>query len=359
LERGIGIHHGRIPRAIAQKCVKLFNDGKIKYLICTSTLIEGVNTKAKNVIIYDNKIARAKFDYFTFNNICGRSGRMFSHFIGNVFLFHNPPAAELPLVDFPIFSQNDDVPEKLLININEEDLRESSKQKLQKYFEQDILSKDVLKRNSYIDLDRQIRLASFIQENISKIYRGLKWNQYPDNAQLKLVCMLIWDYLIASNKMICGVRSWEQLHFRINQYRKAGGIKDFIAVNTKDCETPDEINEAIELSFDIQRYWINFQFPRYLMSLGDIANDIFKRQDLEPCDYSYFANLVECYFIAPYVVPLDEYGLPIQISQKIGNVVQISSNIDEALTQLSGFVPSADNFSNIEKEFISEFQKYI
>ena len=68
LEYGVGIHHGKIPRAIAQKCIKLFNEGKIRYLICTSTLIEGVNTKAKNVIVYDNKIAKNKFDYFTFNN---------------------------------------------------------------------------------------------------------------------------------------------------------------------------------------------------------------------------------------------------------------------------------------------------
>ena len=28
----IGIHHGGVPRAIAQKCVNLFNEGKIKYL---------------------------------------------------------------------------------------------------------------------------------------------------------------------------------------------------------------------------------------------------------------------------------------------------------------------------------------
>ena len=30
-------------------------------MVCTSTLIEGVNTKAKNVIVYDNKIAKKKF----------------------------------------------------------------------------------------------------------------------------------------------------------------------------------------------------------------------------------------------------------------------------------------------------------
>lgn len=361
LEKGIGIHHGKVPRAIAQKCIKLFNEGKIKYLICTSTLIEGVNTKAKNVIIYDNKIARRKFDYFTFNNICGRSGRMFSHFIGHIYLFHEPPVAELPLVDFPIFSQNDDVPEKLLINIDEGDLKESSKQKLKKYFEQNLLSKDTLKKNSYIDLDKQLNLANVIHSNISKIYRLMKWNQYPTNDQLKLACMLIWEYFVGSTKRIYGVSSGKQLHFRINQFREAGSIKGFIGTIIKDAgsDDPEAINDAIELSFDIQRHWINFQFPRFLMSLGNIANDVFGKHNLEECDYSLFAGLVECYFISPYVIPMDEYGLPIQISEKIGKIVDISSNMDEALVQLSRFNPPIQRFSNIEREFIGEFQQYL
>ena len=107
--------------------VKLFNNGLLRCLICTSTLIEGVNTKAKNVVIYDNKISTSKIDFFTFNNICGRSGRMFSHYIGHVYLFKEPPQPELPLVDFPIFTQTENVPDEMLINIEEEDLTDESK----------------------------------------------------------------------------------------------------------------------------------------------------------------------------------------------------------------------------------------
>jgi replicative superfamily II helicase len=85
LERGISIHHGGIPRALSQLNIALFNEGILPFLICTSTLIEGVNTAAKNVVVYENKIATAKLDFFTFNNIKDRSGRMFHHFLGNVF----------------------------------------------------------------------------------------------------------------------------------------------------------------------------------------------------------------------------------------------------------------------------------
>lgn len=265
LYHGIGIHHGKIPRAIAQKCIKLFNEEKINYLICTSTIIEGVNTKAKNVIIFDNKIARSKFDYFTFNNICGRSGRMFSHFIGNIYLFHEPPMAELPLVDFPIFTQQDDTPANLLININEEDLKPDSKKKLQKYNDQTLLSNEILKQNSFIDLDMQLKAAEAIDKNANEIYSYLSWNNVPSNDQLKLACNLIWKFFINSNKRISGVSSGDQLHFRINQFREAGNLKNFISLFTKDESSLEKINDGIELALDIQRNWINFQFPRYLM----------------------------------------------------------------------------------------------
>lgn len=69
LRMGIGIHHGKMPRSLAQFVVRAFNNGWLDALICTSTLIEGVNTIAKNVVVYDNTLAKKKLDFFTFNNI--------------------------------------------------------------------------------------------------------------------------------------------------------------------------------------------------------------------------------------------------------------------------------------------------
>ncbi|MCY1720435.1 helicase-related protein [Prolixibacteraceae bacterium Z1-6] len=359
LKKGIGIHHGKIPRAIAQKNIKLFNEGKINYLICTSTIIEGVNTKAKNVIIYDNKIARSKFDYFTFNNICGRSGRMFAHFIGHIYLFHEPPVAELPLVDFPIFSQNDDVPESLLINLKEEDLKESSKQKLQKYFTQDLLSREVLSQNSFIELDKQIGLAKYLDEKAQQLRPYLTWDSVPSNTQLKFACNLIWDYFINTKKRIYGVSSGNQLHFRLNQYREAGSLKRFILNVINSGFDFKEKNEGIELAFDIQRHWINFQFPRYLMALNNIVNAVYEVKRFELPDYSHYASMVECYFTEPYVVPLDEYGLPMTVSLKVGRAINLEKNIDASLAALKTFNPESVVLKEIEKEFIYELKEYI
>ncbi len=50
LKNGIGLHFGGLPRALQQYTADQFNAGKLRFLLCTSTIIEGVNTVAKNVV---------------------------------------------------------------------------------------------------------------------------------------------------------------------------------------------------------------------------------------------------------------------------------------------------------------------
>jgi len=356
IERGIGVHHGRNPRALSQQFVKMFNEGQLKCLICTSTLIEGVNTKAKTVVIYDNKIARTDIDFFTFNNICGRSGRMFSHFVGHVFLFSDPPESELPLVDFPIFTQTNEVPDELLINVKEEDLTDESRERLKEYVDQELIPVQVLRDNSYISLDKQLRLAKELDANVNHFHPILLWRNTPSADQLKFVCNVIWKYFVGGRRMVYGVSSGDQLAYRINSYRNAGSIKQFIRTNISDkCD----INAAIELSLDIQRHWINFKFPRYLRSLSQITNEVFKKHQLALCDYSYYASLVESYFLPNYVAPFDEYGLPVQVTNELRKNVRFSPNLDEALLQLKSIDVEGLELSDIEKYFVQNVQQYL
>ena len=356
IEHGIGVHHGKNPRALSQQFVKMFNEGRLKCLICTSTLIEGVNTKAKTVVIYDNKIAKNDIDFFTFNNICGRSGRMFSHFVGHVFLFSDPPEAELPLVDFPIFTQTKEVPDELLINVKDEDLTEESKERIKEYVDQELIPVQVLRDNSYIGLDKQIYLAKDLDSHVSKYYPFMSWRRTPTSDQLNFACNVIWDYFEGGRRMVYGVASGGQLAYRINSYRKAGSIKQFIKANiTDNCD----INTAVELSLDIQRHWINFKFPRYLRSLSQIANEVFKKHNLPLCDYGYYAACVENYFFPNYVAPFDEYGLPVQVTNQLRKSVSFSTDLDEAIQQLKGIDVEGLELSDIEKYFIENVQQYL
>jgi POLQ-like helicase len=85
IKLGIGFHFGRLPHIVRQKVEKLFKKGIIKYLFCTSTLLEGVNLPAKNVFILKNKKGLSKISKIDFWNLAGRAGRLNSELSGNIF----------------------------------------------------------------------------------------------------------------------------------------------------------------------------------------------------------------------------------------------------------------------------------
>lgn len=85
LERGFLIHHGQLPLGIRMLELELFNSDQTNFsrLICTSTLLEGVNTTAKNIIITKpHRGYKKEFDAFDFYNLVGRTGRLYQHYLG-------------------------------------------------------------------------------------------------------------------------------------------------------------------------------------------------------------------------------------------------------------------------------------
>lgn len=86
---GIGIHHGLVPKYIQKETINLFNKGTLLYLISTTTITEGVNTSAKNIIITSNKKGRKNLKPFDAKNIAGRAGRFLQHFSGRVIIVDN------------------------------------------------------------------------------------------------------------------------------------------------------------------------------------------------------------------------------------------------------------------------------
>ena len=102
ISREIGVHNGRLHRSLSQIQVKLFEEETgIRNLISTSSIIEGVNTSAENVIIWRNRKGSAKLDDFTYKNIIGRGGRMFKHFIGKIYILEQPPIEGQTQLDIP------------------------------------------------------------------------------------------------------------------------------------------------------------------------------------------------------------------------------------------------------------------
>ncbi|MFD8834235.1 DEAD/DEAH box helicase [Streptomyces griseofuscus] len=318
IPQGIGIHHGKIPRALAQYQISAFNAGHLKFLVCTSTLIEGVNTSAKNVIVFDHKLNRKNLDFFTFSNIKGRSGRMMRHFVGNVFLFRAPPQEDLPTVDVPLYTQGPDVPDSLLIQVDDPELLPSSRERIEKYRSQVEVPLDVLKQNSGLDPQSQINLAKYVRRNVSRLAEKLAWSGWPQYEELEVCCQLIVDFLHPLKGRAHGVASARQLALRMNVVNGAqGDVRELISRELANPYETPEPDDAVENVLDFLRYWPGFTFPRLLMALESIVRPILEEAGITECDYSAYATSAKGFFLPRFVAEVEDYGLPSQVAMKI------------------------------------------
>jgi hypothetical protein len=291
LPQGIGIHHGKIPRALAQFQVAELNSGHLKFLVCTSTLIEGVNTSAKNVVVFDHKLNRRNLDFFTFSNIKGRSGRMMRHFVGKVFLFRPPPREDLPTVDVPLFSQGPSVPDSLLIQVDEPALLPESRERIEKYRSQTDVPLETLRKNSGLDPQHQISLAKYVRRNLSRLGERLAWSGWPQYEELRTCCELIVQFLHPINGRAHGVSSAAQLALRINVLNGAqGDIHELISRELANPYETPQPDDAVENVLDFLRYWPGFTFPRLLMAVESIVQPILQESGYRRCDYSCLAS---------------------------------------------------------------------
>lgn len=85
LKNGFGMHHGKLPKYIQREVLEQFNAKTFSILFCTSTIVEGVNTDAQNMVILNPSKGRKKLSPFDIKNIKGRAGRYHHCFVGRVF----------------------------------------------------------------------------------------------------------------------------------------------------------------------------------------------------------------------------------------------------------------------------------
>ncbi|BDG08580.1 DEAD/DEAH box helicase [Anaeromyxobacter paludicola] len=90
---GVGFHYGNMPAIIRRTVEDYFDESKLDVLVCTSTLLHGVNLPAKNLFLYNPTKGREwgsaedePVSALDFWNLAGRAGRMGREFAGHVHL---------------------------------------------------------------------------------------------------------------------------------------------------------------------------------------------------------------------------------------------------------------------------------
>ena len=171
VRRGFGVHNGKMHRALSQLQVKLFElelgqgfDG----IISTSSIIEGVNTSAKNVIIWRSKIGRNNLKNFTYKNIIGRGGRMFRYFVGNIYLLEAPPADEDAQLEI-------EFPETILGDLDEVQLKDSlTDDQVQKIIHYRETMSDILGTDAYNRLLKENKLQNSNSDFLLELATDMK-----------------------------------------------------------------------------------------------------------------------------------------------------------------------------------------
>jgi hypothetical protein len=84
---GVGFHYGRMPTLLREALEGAFRAGDIKFLVCTTTLFQGINLPARSVFINTPTRGRGtSLEPAQIWNFAGRAGRLGKDLVGNVFL---------------------------------------------------------------------------------------------------------------------------------------------------------------------------------------------------------------------------------------------------------------------------------
>lgn len=87
VKKGVAFHSSNMPTQIRTAVEEAVARGDIDYLVCTTTLLQGVNLPAKNLFLCrPQKGDNVPLESVDFWNLVGRAGRLMKEFQGNIFL---------------------------------------------------------------------------------------------------------------------------------------------------------------------------------------------------------------------------------------------------------------------------------
>lgn len=357
VKRGSGIHNGRLHRSLSQIQVRLFEEKEgLENIISTSSIIEGVNTSAENVIIWANRSGRgrARLNDFTYRNIMGRSGRMFKHFIGKIFILDEPPKEEKTQLDIPF-------PDEILGDLDEVKYESSlTREQVAKIILYKNEMIDILGEESYKRLQAENIFQSSDSELIKNIAIEMKTKPYE------------WNGLGFLNSMY--PHNWDRMLYKMLRVQPSGWESEYrpfvefvkILRNNWFRSIPELLRElepyeiGVDDFFKLERK-VTFKLASLMSDVNILQKEILKDKNY---DISRFITLSSHAFLPTVVYQLEEFGMPRMISKKIHNSKIINFydkdlNIHNTLEMFNNIgierILSMHNLTNFDKYIIEYF----
>lgn len=306
--KGVGIHNGQLHRSLSQLEIKLFEEENgLDCLISTSSIIEGVNTSAQNVIVWSNKNGKAKINDFTYKNIIGRGGRMFRHFVGKIFILEPPPAEQETQLDL-------ELPDELVGSVDIDSYGVEYTPEQQEYFDE--------YKSDMIDLVGSENYNYFVEHDVFQtsnsslvrnIAREIKGNDKSWNGLI---------YLNSSDP-----NDWERMLYKIIRLDPGAWeiqwskYVEFVKVlaNNWSRSIPEMLDSLGKFDIGIDEFFKLERNTTFKLSslVGDVNVIYNSLRPNEQIDLGPAISRMSHAFLPPVVHQLEEYGLPRMISRKL------------------------------------------
>lgn len=361
LKYKIGLHNGAFPKHINSAIMDYFNKGKtIKYLFCTSTIIEGVNTSAKNVILYNNWRGKKsnKIDYFDYKNIKGRSGRMFKHYTGILYNFYSSVKEQEINVDIPFVDQENPLSKEILAQTPESFIKNKQSPE---YVELMKLPKDELElyKSTGLSIDGQKYIYDYICSHFDTDYSLLKWSYLPSYENSEYILSLCFDNLLKKTETINGMTA-KKLAMIIKKCNENKSLSTIIKneIQYYHFFKGEDYNSVLTRAFQVQRHWFDYKIPKWFSAFNEIQKFICDEKKVPAGDYSYFISMIENDYISEKSNLLMEFDIPTTAIKKIDKILPgdirhedflkyIKENKAKIFSKLSGY-----EIERLEKEIL-------
>lgn len=299
LKKAVGIHHGKLHRCLSQIQVKLFEESDgFQTIISTSSLIEGINIPAKNLILWNNKKATSNLDSFTYKNILGRSGRMFQYFVGKVFLLEKPPKENEEVLEIEI---------NVDYMVGDENIQQelpSDKQKEIQSFKEQLIK--IIGKKSYEKLSKFPKFNNS-KDIVIELAKLLANSKIDPNS---------FTYLLDNNPdqwfLLGTMANIPQFHIRNAKLNMVDSIKQISFNWQKDIPTLlQDMNVSLDTFFEVENH-ISFKISSLFADMNILAQVLHSSVNISP-----FVAKLSNVFLPSVVFTLEEFGLPRMLSKKL------------------------------------------
>lgn len=367
LRNQIGIHNGKFPKYFQREIMRRFNDGAMSTLFCTSTIVEGVNTNAKTVVVYNNPSGKTdEGKKFLLLNINGRAGRYQHHFIGNIVYLSDKSlkianCAGISL-DFKPYNT------KLLLsyldleNIDDEDLSLNNKtRKTALKFNKQLLPDDVFEQNRLIERKKQERILSIILDKI-EFFIGIETvSVYDFVSGIYFETILqIWSEIGEIKPTQINAIKWFSINYAENSYQ---GVLDyrFKKYLAQEKDEHKFVNDTYRKVFRDVKDTIEYQLPRIISLFESLiirAFEIKKIHLVKPLDMSSIIRYFEIGAISPLSIDMVEKAIPIITVKKIDRIKFYETELEGQRKEFTKiFNLAASKFDEYEKHYLMEYIK--